>query len=600
MISPTIRPPLENLFIELGSDSSESYKSINKISMHNLPPFTVLTGVNGSGKTQLLQALAYKLSGTNNSRFPQLNDMPVTVTGDTIGPHEVAYLPNTENAFRVETINISNIQKSKQSFLQGLSNTDNNIEKHILRERVKRKYGISKFPRDVASEAIEKLPDDFMYLMEYSEVSAALSQVFFGYVIRRAQMLSDNKSKWQVLEELGKPPWDFVNDALGSAEFSYRIVPPTNELLKNYQAKVIAVEGNVTMDLNDLSSGEKTILRTLLWFYNTKHNEIFPKLFLLDEPDAHLHPSMTRQFIDIIKNVLVDQYNVRVILTTHSPSTVALTPEESIFVMSREQPRIRRPASKAEAIGLLTAGLVLVSAGTKFVFVEDKDDVNFYNMLRDILSDQGPSKDPQALKPAPSLVFVPSSIGKGAEKIGGGKNVVTQWIEKFDAPPLNQMFRGIIDLDNGNIGGPRIQVLSRYSIENYLLDPIVIFGVLNEERVAPSLSTNLLTPGDEHLLRTFSAPNLQDIVNYITQQAEPKLGQLTSDETKTAAVRFTYGIELQYPSWMLTKRGKDLLPIYQTVFGQAFITPPKLEKSFRRIRLVPIELAEIMWQLQQA
>jgi hypothetical protein len=391
-----------------------------------------------------------------------------------------------------------------------------------------------------------------------------------------------------------------VNDALASAEFGYRIVPPENKLLKDYHVMVAAVGSNAPLELNDLSSGERTILRTVLWFYNSKHNNIFPKLFLLDEPDAHLHPSMTRQFIDVLKNVLVDQYNVRVILTTHSPSTVALAPEESLFVMSREQPRIRRPASKADAIGLLTSGLVIVSPGTRFVLVEDEDDLKFYSAVRDILSDQGPSKDPRALQPAPSLVFMPASTGKGIGKTGGGKNVVVQWVEKFDAAPLNEMFRGVIDLDGGNHGGPRIHVLGRYSIENYQLDPTVVFGVLIEEKKAPSIPNVTVTPGDEHRLRTLPASALQGVVNYVAQQVEPVLGALTIGDKALVKVTFTNGLELDYPAWMLARRGHDLLPIYQQVFGQATIVPPKLERSFRRVRLVPIELAEIMSQLQGA
>jgi hypothetical protein len=75
--------------------------------------------------------------------------------------------------------------------------------------------------------------------------------------------------------------------------------------------------------------------------------------------------------------------------------------------------------------------------------------------------------------------------GEGSGKTGGGKSVVTQWVEKFDAAPLKDMFRGIIDLDSGNSGGPRIGVLGRYTIENYQLDPIVVFGVLLDERKAP-------------------------------------------------------------------------------------------------------------------
>jgi hypothetical protein len=225
--------------------------------------------------------------------------------------------------------------------------------------------------------------------------------------------------------------------------------------------------------------------------------------------------------------------------------------------------------------------------------------VKFYNTIRDILADQGPSKDSKALKPAPSIVFMPASTGRGSVKVPGGKNVVRQWLEKFDAPPLNEMFRGIIDLDGGNASGPNVYVLGRYSIENYLLDPAAVFGVLIEERKAPSLPGIVVTPGDEHQLRTLSSFALQSVVDYVATQVEPELTPFTGTEKTPTTVTFTNNISLEYPAWMLTKRGHDLLPIYQKVFGQAIITPPKLEKSFRRIRLVPIELAKIMSRLQE-
>jgi energy-coupling factor transporter ATP-binding protein EcfA2 len=601
MNAPPPKIILQPLSIELGNENSEPYKSIDRIMWRDIPAFAVLTGLNGSGKTQFLQVLAYKLSKATHQQYSHLNAMPLAVMGDEIGPHEIAYLPNAENAFRIQGASISSLHQAKQQFLQQIApqNAAYNIEAQILRERVQRKYDIRIDSHQIPPDLIAKLPDDFMYMLEYGEVSAGLSHVFVGYQIRRAEKLMDGQSEDHILQELGQPPWNFVNEALSSAEFGYRIVPPENKLMKDYRVKVVAIGGNTPLELDDLSSGERTILRTVLWFYNTKHNNIFPKLFLLDEPDAHLHPSMTRQFIDVLKNVLVDQYNVRIILTTHSPSTVALAPEESIFVMSREQPRIRRPTSKAEAIGLLTSGLVIVSPGTRFVLVEDEEDVKFYSAVRDILTDQGPSKDQKALKPAPSLVFMPSSIGKRSGKTGGGKSVVTQWIEKFDAPPLNEMFRGIIDLDGGNTGGQRIHVLSRYSIENYQLDPTVVLGVLIEEKIAPSLPNIAVTPGDEHRLRTLPVSALQSVVDYVAQRVEPALGTLTGTEKTLTVVKFTSGIELKYPGWMLTRRGHDLLPIYQKVFGQTVITPPKLEKSFRRVRLVPIELAEIMSRLQE-
>jgi predicted ATPase len=600
--APVILPPLS---IELGTENSKPYKSIQKIAWQDIPPFAVLTGVNGSGKTQFLQALALRLTyPTPNPHQQTPIDMPLIVNGAAIGPHEVAYLPSSDNAFRVGYLNIGNIHQAKEQFLKSLApqSVANNIEAQILRERIQRNFGIriDSQQQQITQQMKDMLPDDFTYMLEYGDVSAGLSHVFVGYQIRRAERLMNGESEEQILQGLGRPPWQFVNEALATAEFNYRIIPPENKLLKNYHVQVEAADTKIPLELNDLSSGEKVILRTVLWFYNSKHNNIFPKLFLLDEPDAHLHPSMTRQFIDVLKTVLVDQYNVRIILSTHSPSTVALAPEESIYVMSREQPRIRRAASRAEAIGLLTSGLVIVSPGTRFVLVEDEADVKFYSAIRDVLADQGPSKDLKALKPAPSIVFMPVSRGKGRKRIAGGKSIVTQWVEKFNAPPLNEMFRGIIDRDNGNIGGPRIEVLGRYTIENYQLDPIVVFSVLIDEGKAPTLPGIALTPGDEHRLRTLPTTALQRVVDDIARQIEPALGTLADNEKSLVPVGFTNGVELNYPAWMLTKGGHDLLPVYQRVFGQTVITPPKLEKSFRRVRLVPIELAEILARLQEA
>jgi energy-coupling factor transporter ATP-binding protein EcfA2 len=448
---------LQPLSIELGAEDSKPYKSIKRVVWRDIPPFSVLTGLNGSGKTQLLQVLAHRLSyPTPTIHYTQIHpiDLPLNITGAEIGPHEVAYLPSAESDFRVGFMNISNLHQAKQQFLNNLSpqSVAHNIDAQIMRERIWRQFGIQP-ESNVTQETIDKLPDDFTYMLEFGDVSSGLSHVFFGYQVRRAEMLMESQSDERILEELGRPPWQFVNEALAATEFGYRIIPPDNKLLKNYQVMVEAVGSGTRLNLNDLSSGERVILRTILWFYNTKHNNIFPKLFIMDEPDAHLHPTMTRQFIDVLKAVLVDQYNVRVIISTHSPSTVALAPEESIFVMSREEPRIHRPTSKAEAIGLLTSGLVIVSPGTRFVLVEDDADVMFFSAIRDILADQGPSKDSSALKPAPSIVFMPASRGRGAAKTAGGKSVVAGWIEKFDTPPL-ELFRGIVDQDSGNSGSP--------------------------------------------------------------------------------------------------------------------------------------------------
>ena len=598
-MSGDLSAKLSPLTIELRGNESNRYKSIDHVLWENIPPFAVLTGLNGSGKTQFLEALAYKLAGIEIPNNPALNAMELKVVGDKIGPDAYAFLPSAESVLRVQAASISQLPNLKQEFLNRLTpqNVANNIEAHIMRERIQQKFGVSIGPRPDA-ELLQSLPDDFVYMLEYNDVSAALSYVFVGYQIRRAEQLMAGNTEAEILAALGKPPWEFVNEALKTTEFPYVVVPPENRLLKQYHVQ-LSVPGSTTLlQLNDLSSGEKAIFRTMLWFYNTKHNNMFPKLFLLDEPDAHLHPSMTRQFLDVLKNVLVDQYGVRIIMTTHSPSTVALAPHDAIFVMAREQPRITRPTSRDAAIGLLTAGLVIVSPGTRFVFVEDEADVRFYSAVRDILSDQGPNKDPRALKPAPSIIFLPASLGRGTAKIPGGRQAVLQWIDRLDAPPLDQLFHGIIDLDEGNAATTRISVLARHSLENYLLDPLVVFGALIDDGVQLPIQGVSVTAGDEARLRLLPVSDLQAVVDAIRAKIEPALLPLTADDCGSRSVTFTTHKTVSYAGWMLDRRGHDLLPVYQSVFGQNIITPPKLLKSFRRLRLLPLELAEILERIQ--
>ena len=50
-----------------------------------------------------------------------------------------------------------------------------------------------------------------------------------------------------------------------------------------------------------------------LALYNSNFDIQFPKVLLMDEPDALLHPSMSKKFLDVIKEIFVIQKGVKVI-----------------------------------------------------------------------------------------------------------------------------------------------------------------------------------------------------------------------------------------------------------------------------------------------
>ncbi len=82
---------------------------------------------------------------------------------------------------------------------------------------------------------------------------------------------------------------------------------------------------------SELSSWEKVLNLLTLALYNSQFDIEFPKVLLMDEPDASLHPTMSKQFLEVIQKVFVEEKGVKVIITTHSPSTVALASEENLF-----------------------------------------------------------------------------------------------------------------------------------------------------------------------------------------------------------------------------------------------------------------------------
>lgn len=560
--------------------------------------FVVLTGENGSGKTQLLETIAYALGDVHLHGVAM--PLKVEINGDNFSQADIAYYSTEASNFSAHAAGVHELRIQSQNLFQSGRQQLNRQDAREVRKRarIERLLGRPLQAIKDADELERLLGKDYAYLLDDVDVLGHITFVFFAYRLRWLERLEQGKTSEEIINELGPAPWDVLNKAFETAGFRYRVVSPRHTSLS--AAYTLQFDDPVLkkhLNLNDLSSGEKVICQVIGWLYNSQHHHRFPRFLLMDEPDAHLHPSMTQQFMDVVQGVLVDTYQVRVIMTTHSPSTVALAPDGSIYEMSRDEPRLRPSQSKAQTLGLLTSGLLTVSKATRYVFVEDERDMSFYEVIRGILTDYGPRKDPHCLKPAPSVVFMAASLGEGADKVPGGSSIVLKWIEKFDAAPLNEHFRGLIDKDMSNTGTERVKVLGRYSVENYLVDPVIVFGLLSSESSAPEIHGSKITPGNEFSIPELDEMVLQTIINEITSSVEAASAGALARKALQKVV-YTNGKNCDYPDWQFATRGHDLLRYYQMAFGQNVITPPRLMKLWQQVRLVPAELATIFRQLQ--
>ena len=95
----------------------------------------------------------------------------------------------------------------------------------------------------------------------------------------------------------GSAPWKLVNMILDTCNLGFEIESPPLHDRGNFVPRLIKRPGGDRVPVQELSSGEKILMSLALCLYNSVENTHivhFPKLLLLDEIDAPLHPSMTQ------------------------------------------------------------------------------------------------------------------------------------------------------------------------------------------------------------------------------------------------------------------------------------------------------------------
>ena len=302
----------------------------------------------------------------------------------------------------------------------------------------------------------------------------------------------------EFIEQHGEKPWEFVNRILEICNLDFRVEPPPLHEVSSYEPKLNKISKNVDMRFQDLSSGEKVLMSFALCLYNAsdgRQEKHFPKLLLLDEIDAPLHPSMVLSLLKTIQEVLVEGKGVSVILTTHSPSTVALAPEKTLYEMNPSGPAVEK-ITRARALSILTAGVPTLSVsfdGRRQVFVESKTDAFIYEKLYQAYK--------QELNTEKSLTFIEvgRTDSKGAEENSGCaqvERIVNTLVESG-----NSSVFGLVDWDGDKESSDRVHVLSpeiRDGLESLIFDPVVLAATLIKENHRFCVDKGIITPDDRY------------------------------------------------------------------------------------------------------
>ncbi len=333
-----------------------------------------------------------------------------------------------------------------------------------------------------------------------------------------------------------------------------------------------------------------------------------------------MHPSLIKEFIDLISSNDLDYLNLQVIITTHNPITVSLTPIENLFELKRDSSNhlnITKIKNKKTSILLLTEHLVSVDLPTRLVFVEATDDKLFYELLHSYLLK---IKFNFNITGEFRLLFI---AGVTSEKKDSCKTFVKGIVEKcVNHGKIEHMF-GIVDKDNDiNEKKVNIQVLKRYSLENYLFDPINIYLYLLNNNKSNEIQTKFKINTLDNLFQ-LNKDDLtilyEDILNSFKNKLDPN--DLYKETTQ---VEFCYNFSenskdiflVKYPNFFIKHHGhgckdngtriglKELITEKYSNIPQDnktmidFLNNNIITKNYNYLRLIPFELIQIFIDIQ--
>ncbi|WP_429025984.1 ATP-binding protein [Aeromonas veronii] len=541
---------------------NKAHKSIPAGVSFELPTFSVITGKNGSGKSHLLEAMA-------NSQISTVSD----------GKNNLAKVlligfgglnPQIDEACDPQQItqNTKNWWGQIEQYQRNLINVRNNGEQisgpieHVLSRwgHNPQLFSIINSVTQKTGKTFEQLSEDDIYFnLNMSQANSGtlfasqLALIFKTYHVRYTKnkfkkfLNQENNTNIPTLSDeefsrvYGPKPWVLVNEILAKAGLTYEVVnPEAIDTESTYRLRLVDRDTGTEISANDLSTGEKVLMSLALAIYNTQESSGKPDVLILDEPDAPLHPQYSRLLIETLRDIVVSKAGVQVVITTHSPSTVAMCPDNSLFEISRDT---KKPEmiSISRGLEVLTDGIPHLKISTddrRQIFVESKLDVIYFQRLHQIISRFS------------TIGYTPIFL----EPHSGTSNCTdVQSIANRLHESGSDLVRGIIDWDGKNIDKHPIYVLgggNRYAIENYVLDPLFL-GLalvrLGKRRLSDFSIPHLHTYIDAAKVTNEEAQRISD---YITQIAG-------ISNASTADCELHNGWVLKLPTEFLMMRGHD-------------------------------------------
>ena len=320
---------------------------------------TVLSGVNGSGKTSVLEALAIMLSrligricsNTGTGRF-------FTEADVRSGSSEM--VANIEIDFSGETIGWRVVKGAKKKKPQTITNLKNLVS---LAEKVRSK---------LEGDEQANLPIAVYYSVNRSVLDVPLrirKTHLFDQLAAYENTLTGQRNDFRLFFEWYRNREDYENEMLrddeGFLDRQLEAVRQAIEIFTNFSQirvrrnplRMEVLKNDEPLDVRQLSDGEKCLLalvgdlaRRIAVANPAEQNPLHGSgVVLIDEIDLHLHPAWQR---NVLSKLMRTFPNCQFIVTTHSPQILGEVDAEQIRLLRTDPEQGLVVVTPEQALGL--------------------------------------------------------------------------------------------------------------------------------------------------------------------------------------------------------------------------------------------------------
>ncbi len=423
----------------------EKHKSVESFNDVEISDFAIFTGENGSGKTHVLEAinegkitvddlpknkilyLNYLDFAKNFQRNTDLTDCNNAWTQLNDEGNLLSKLKNNEGIIKDLKPKIEEVAKEKQkkifdlrkedfepensvNMIDAISNYRQTIEDLLYKDDNLGNEQARSVYESVISKSKVFLSNvkeaDFRTLYRKTafgneQILSDLSSVFFGYYTTQEmnKLYKANNEDYledeEFLKEYGTPPWELIRNIFTGFNLNFDVNDPIEDKISpmNGTFKIEfkhTGKNNIRIPFNDLSSGEKILITLINAIYTSEHKNGLPKLILLDEIDGPLNPSVLDKFVSYLEDNFLSN-DIKLILATHTPSTIAFSPEDSTYIVRTAEDIPIKQVDNRKGIKELSQGYVTLSDILEFnkiqestIIISEGKNFTFLNKAKDI------------------------------------------------------------------------------------------------------------------------------------------------------------------------------------------------------------------------